>query len=242
MLSLTQATPQDPHLPLYFSILPGAGSHRTGVIIQDTGLYIIQCSRQRTRAVGPRFQEAVHNSQGHLCTNFQPLTLCARLAMTSLVWAFCPGKHRPVGQSQSSPLAVTQKGQMSRMTKALQQLCMTPTAPTALWHTSIALFHTSTASLQPPVTIAGTVVHDHSAYPHHHSAITHPWTPRSAVAHSHSTLPQPHINLAHHFRLCRQSWQPLAMHPCFHKSAFLLDPSASPFSYSASSASYSLET
>jgi len=126
--------------------------------------------------VGPRFQEAVHNSQGHLCTNFQPLTLCARLAMTSLVWAFCPGKHRPGAVPMSSPLAVTQKGQMSRMTKALQRLCMTPTAPTAPWHTSIALF-TPPQHLCTPRDHRSTVVHDHSAYPHHHSAITHPGTP-----------------------------------------------------------------
>jgi len=82
MLSLTQATPQYPHLPLFFLFCPGQVVTEQGVIIQDTVLYIIQCSRQRTRAVGPRFQEAVHNSQGHLWTNFQPLTLCARLAMT----------------------------------------------------------------------------------------------------------------------------------------------------------------
>jgi len=65
-----------------------------------------------------------------------------------------PRKHRPVGQSYSSPLAVTQKGQMSRMTKALQQLCMTPTAPSSTVAHLYCPFHTSTGISAPPVTIA----------------------------------------------------------------------------------------
>jgi len=240
MLSLTQATPQYPHLPLYFLFCPGQVVTDRGNHTRHRTLYYTM-QQAKDKGCGSKISRGCSQLPGAPLDQLSALDSLRTPRHDLTCMGVLPRKHRPVGVAYSSPLAVTQKGQMSRMTKALQRLCMTPTAPTALWHTSIALF-TPPQHLCTPRDHRGTVVHDHSAYPHHHSAITHPWDPRSAVAHSHSTLPQPHINLAHHFRLCRQSWQPLAMHPCFHKSAFLLDPSVSPFSYSASSASYSLET
>lgn len=154
MLSLTQATPQYPHLPLFFSILPGAGSHRTGGNHTRHSTLYYTMQQAKDKGCGSKISRGCSQLPGAPLYQLSALDSLRTPRHDLTCMGVLPRKHRPVGQSYSSPLAVTQKGQMSRMTKALQQLCMTPTAPTALWHTSIALFHTSTASLHPPVTIA----------------------------------------------------------------------------------------